>query len=293
MGTSTPYGGPRGNNPLVPTWQDNLPPANSPPPTKPPEQDKNSPKIPPKTFETSPLDKTPLPPTQADRFRSPRNNFSRFAKSGGSDRSSLGRAVSGYVSTSSGNARTAARRMGASRRTAAGVIGFLTDVQKNGAQQALNALNLQSLSGKPIEEIFLKLADFVCPHPQSIDESIARSAFIETIADIAESGITNLDNLTTDQIQTVLELYATHAIEARLCNDIGTKAVSFPTDTNAAQRVQDQLFDFIRRAVADALTAARSELEALTPSKALVFVDSVYVSAFEILHTLGEEEIEE
>jgi hypothetical protein len=88
----------------------------------------------------------------------------------------------------------------------------------------------------------------------------------------------------------VFELYATHAIEARICNDIGTKAVTMPTDAQAAHRVEQQLRDFIRGGVADALTRARAETPNLTPERIQGFVDRVYESAFAILQTLGDAE---
>ena len=48
--------------------------------------------------------------------------------------------------------------------------------------------------------------------------------------------MTDLDALSPDQMQTVFELYATRAIEARLCNDIGTKLVTAPADPHIAAR---------------------------------------------------------
>jgi hypothetical protein len=149
------------------------------------------------------------------------------------------------------------------------------------------------LAGRPVEEIFLGLADYVCPEGGTVDEGISRDAFIETIVDLANSGITSLDGLTVDQMQTVLELYATHAIEARLYNDIGVQAITLPADVKAVEQVQAQLHDFIRGGVADALTAAHDELVALTPENVFGFVQSVYETAFDILRTLGESEDED
>src|SRR5439155_6670385 len=114
----------------------------------------------------------------------------------------------------------------------------------------------------------------------TIDEGIARDAFIETIGDLAENGITNIDGLTPDQIQTIFELYAAHAIEARLCNDVGTKSIVLPANASAAARVQAQLLDFIRRGVADALTSARTAMQALTPDRVFGFVTNIYEQAF-------------
>lgn len=258
MGTSTAYGGPGGGTPLVPSWLGSDDDAGGPapppiPPTGAPADDPASP--------------VPLPPvrpaipTSADssRFTAPRSNFTRFAHSGGSDRASLGRAVSGYVSKSSGGARQAAQRMGASRGSGARLLGFLADVQVRGATEALRSLDLEGLAGRPIDEVFMGLADYICPNVGTVDEGIAREAFIETIVDLSTLGVTDLDALSPDQMQTVFELYATHAIEARLCNDIGTKLVTAPADPQVALRVQSQLRDFIRNGVSDALTAARAE----------------------------------
>jgi hypothetical protein len=180
--------------------------------------------------------------------------------------------------------------MGSSRAAGGRLLGFLVEAQARGAREALRALNLEQLAGRPIEEIFLGLADYICPEVGTVDEGVSRDAFIETIVDLVQLGVTDLDALTPDQMQTVFELFATHAIEARLCNDIGKKLITVPTDVRMAQRVQTQLRDFIRRGVSDALTAARTALQALTPDRALGFVRSVYQAAFEILHIMGERE---
>ncbi len=134
--------------------------------------------------------------------------------------------------------------------------------------------------------------EYACPGAGTVDEGIARDAFIETIVELATEGITDLNALTVDQTQTFFELYAAHAIEARICNDIGMKVVTIPRSVRAARRVQDQLRDFIRRAVADALANARAALERLTPARVNSFVNRVYESAFTILKTLGEAESE-
>jgi hypothetical protein len=182
--------------------------------------------------------------------------------------------------------------MGSARGAGSRLLGFLSDAARRGATEALRALNLGALAGRPIEEIFLGLADYVCPDGGTIDEGIAREAFIETIADLAGAGITDLDGLTPDQMQTVFELYATNAIEARLCNDIGMKTVTLPSDSRQAARVQAQLNDFIRRAVADALTTARAAAAALTPDRVLAFVGGIYEQAFGILQIMGDAEAE-
>ena len=180
--------------------------------------------------------------------------------------------------------------MGASRTASARLALFLSGAAPNGPREALRALNLENLAGRPIEEVFLGLAEYVCPDGGTIDEGIARDAFIETIGDLAQNGITDIDNLTAEHMQTIFELYAAHAIEARLCNDIGTRSISLPANAASAARVQEQLLDFIRRGVSDALTAARTTMQTLTPDRVLGFVTGIYEQAFFILQTMGDAE---
>jgi hypothetical protein len=182
--------------------------------------------------------------------------------------------------------------MGASRGAGSRLLGFLSDAVARGAREALRALNLENLAGRPIEQIFIGLVDYVCPDGGTVDEGIAREAFIETIADLAAAGVTDLDGLTADQMQTVFELYATNAIEARLCNDIGAKTITLPGDAREANRVQARLHDFIRRGVADALTAACAVTQILTPDRVLAFVGRIYEQAFGILQIMGDAEAE-
>jgi hypothetical protein len=293
MGTSNANSGQGGRTPLVPSW---LPSDETPPPVpQPPPETPADTQAPDDALPAAPAPPAlpSIPPiAPADRFTAARNNFSRFASSGGGDRASLGRAVSSYVSTSSGGSRSAAQRMGSSRISGARLLGILSDAITNGSRQALRTLNLENLAGQRIEQVFIGMMDYVCPEGGTVDEGIAREAFIETIADLAENGVTDLDTLTADQMQTIFELYATHTIETRLCNDIGAKLITMPTDVAQAVSIQRQLFDFIRRSVADALTNARATLTAPTPEKVGGLVTRVYEQAFGILQSLGDAEAE-
>lgn len=302
MGTSNSNRGPGNNTPLVPDWldQDNPPlpemPGGQPepipiPPNEEPRPDTEFPDGKPQPEpDISPI--TPLiiqPPP--NRFKAARTYFSKFASSGGTDSNSLRRGVSQYVTRSSGGSRQATRRMGSSRRAGRKLLGFLRDTIEQGVEKALEALHLDNLAGHPIEEVFLGLIDYICPDGGSVDEGIARDAFIETIADLSENGITDLDTLNSNQMQTVFELYTAHTIESRMINDIGAKAIQFPSDARAALNIQSQLRDFIRRGVADALNTARSALLSLTQRSIQRLVNQIYEAAFEVLRSLVVTEV--
>jgi hypothetical protein len=93
-------------------------------------------------------------------------------------------------------------------------------------------------------------------------------------------------------MQMIFEIYATHAIETRLCNDIGMKAITLPADAPQAASIQKQLLDFVRRSVSDSLTKARAAIQVLTPERVFEFVTRVYEQAYAILETMGKAEAE-
>lgn len=291
MGTSNAYGGAGGGTPLIPSWLQGEGDrgigagVGDGEGTQPPLPNGLPPAVPP-----APAPRPIAPAGASDRFTSARSNFTRFVSSGGNDRRSLGRAISQFVSKSAGGSHRGAQRMGSSRGTGADLVRFLNDASANGVREVLRALNLESLAGRPIEEVFAGLADYICPEGGTIDEGIARDAFVETIADLAGAGIADIDSLTPVQIQTVFELYATHAIEARICNDIGTKVVTLPADPRAVERVQAQLRDFIQRGVSDAINAADVDIQSLTADAVMDFVTNVYQSAFDLLQMMGDGE---
>lgn len=291
MGTASSYGGSAPRNPLLPSWL--LEPAVPPEEliqTSPsdvtgeddPGQSPNNPASPPEI--ALPV---AVPGTIAD-FGSSRGNFTRFARSGAQDRRALGRALSSYVQGSGGGAR-AARRMGSARSAGAGLLGFLSDAANRGVAEALRSLDLPALAGQPPAEIFAALIDVFCPEGGTIDEGVAREAFVEMIIDLAELGIETIVDLAADRMPALFESFVTHAIEARLENDIGLKAVSLPTNPAAAQRVQGVLRDFIQRAVHDVIVRA-VDLRRLTQQHIGSWVDGVYARAFTLLQVYAEAE---
>jgi hypothetical protein len=180
--------------------------------------------------------------------------------------------------------------MGTSRTASTRFLSFLVNTAQRGVHESLRALNLEQFATRPIEEIFLGLSDYVCPEAGRDDEGIAKAAFIDTIAELAACGITDLGNLTVDQIQTLFELYATHTIELRIENEIGANSIILPTSVSEITNIQTQLHNFIQGAVEDALAAEWTRIESLTPDRIAAFVDNVYERAFTFLEAVGNQE---
>jgi hypothetical protein len=290
MGTSNSNKGTRGSGtPLIPTWLNG---GNGQDASENPSEN-NSENNSPIPQSPIPTNIPPIPPAgDPDRFKAPRTNFSQFVSSGGKRSSHLGRAVSGYISHSAGGSTNATRSMKSSRVAGGRLLNFLTSVSREGVQQTLRSLKLESLVGSAIENIFLGLTDFICPEGGTLDAGIARDAFIQTIADLAGSGISDLNTLNQDQINTLFEIYTTHSIEAKILNEIGSKTIVLSKNISDAEKIQKQLHDFINNGVADALIELRSSLKNLTSNRIQGFVDAVYEKAFTFLITLGSLEEE-
>lgn len=285
MGTSTSNGGTAGKGtPLIPSWLDVG------------EGDATLPGMPgdpslPQEVATPSISEKPAMPEAGDenRYRAARAAFTRFARSGGSDRRSLGDAVSNYVTRTSGGSKGAATRMGVSRRTTERIVNLLNNVSARGIEETLKSLDLGDLVGRPIEDIFTGLADYILPEGGSDDVGAARMAFCQTIAELAEDSAIDLASLNSDQVETVMETYITNAIELRLFNEVGPKGITIPKDVTAATEVQHQLHDFVSNGVADAIADVKDKAGAMTPDKTRSFIEKVYERSFDMLLILANQ----
>ncbi|WP_291985004.1 Qat anti-phage system associated protein QatB [Luteitalea sp.] len=286
MGTSGSSGGPGGRTPLVPSWLDDGPSGLLPgaPGGAPPDggEQGDGPQQPPARL--PPIPNAPPPA----RFQSARRNFSGFAGSGGTDGRALRRAVGHYVRSGTGGTRNATRRMAVSTRAASGALGVFRGIQRDGVEATLRRLNLRDLVGRPVADIFLGLTDIVCPDGGSIDEGVARDAWIETVASLDELGVEQMTDLTPDQIQEVFLAFVAHSIEGRLFQDIGVNGIAIAADLAAIQAFETQLRSYIRRSVRDSFSGDLTNLPNFTDRQIRDVVDSTYQEAWQLLLTIGD-----
>lgn len=294
MGTSDPSSGSGSGTPLVPTWVDE--------PGSEPLPGGDDPALPgdgvdengsQEEQQNGPDDgsKPPLPtPVTKKRFRIARTNFSRFAGSGGSNRGALRRSVRDYVRNGTGGRSNALRRMGSSRVSAGRALGVLRGLQRDGVQETLRRLNLQNLSGRSIQDIFTGLSEVVCQDGGSIDEAIARDAWLETIAELDQFGISNLDALTEEQVQELFLTFVAHTIEAKLYQEIGVNGFKFADDLENIESFDKQFRDYIERSVRDSFSCDISTLSNMSDDDIRKVVDTTYLEAWKLLELLGDRE---
>jgi hypothetical protein len=170
------------------------------------------------------------------------------------------------------------------------VLGVFRDFQRYGVPDTLRRLNLADLTGRSLQDVFLGLTDVVCQDGGSIDEGIARDAWLETVADLDALAGVDADTLTADQMRDAFLSFITHTIEGRLFQDIGTKGFKFAVDLAAIESFEHQLRSYIRRSVRDSFSGDLTAPATLSNQEINAIVDRTYDEAWELMVTFGDVE---
>ena len=270
MGTSTHNGGQKGGTPLVPSWLE--------------QPDLNS------QNELSD-DINQMPPVgDADRFRAPRGEFTRYINSGGRN-SGLGRkSVSNYVKNSLGGSSNATQRMGAARSSSARLLNVAGAFVAGGVRAVEKYLSINDLSHKSASDALIAITDFICPDGGPQDEGIARAAYISAIEESPEMATIKFEDMSSEQIMLIVERTMANAIFNRITNDIGNKIILLPQERSTSESLIDQMKDFVKGAVSDAVSSLNIKAGNIQQEDSLKVVDKVYKTAFDFLISAGENE---
>ncbi len=277
MGTSKGYGGPA--NGLVPTWIDDVTPGAGAAPASPENDGQGTEGQIPHT--DGPQTPSPAASPAPQSLGGARGNFTRFVRNG--DRAALRRAVSQYVRQGAGGAQGAARRMGTSRAVGSQLLGVFRDVQRDGATAVLQRLNLGALVGRPAAEVFIALTEVICPPGGRVDEAIARQAMLETIGDLAETGVGDFGAMSADEMNEFFIGFVIHTIEGRVMADLGQRAIELPTSVADVESIQEQLHDFVDGNVRGHLGHLVEGLPGISDGEIGKVVDRIYEASFELV----------
>jgi hypothetical protein len=179
--------------------------------------------------------------------------------------------------------------MGSSRQAASNALGVLRGFQRDGVNDTLARLNLVELAGRSARDIFLGLTDVVCKDGGSIDEAIARDAWLETVAEVDGLGITDLDNLLPDQIKEFLVSFIANAVEAKLFQEIGVNGLKV-ADLDKIQAFEAQLQSYIKGSVRDSFATDLGDLPSMNDTELRATVDRTFKDAWDLLELLGDQE---
>ena len=196
-----------------------------------------------------------------------------------------------YVRTGTGGRRNAVRRMAPSRVAAGRTLGVFRGLQRDGTQETLRRLNLQRLSGGSVQEIFIGLTEVICQDGGSIDEAIARDAWLETIAELDQFGIDDLDALRGEQVRELFLTFVAHSIEARLYQEIGISGFKISARIDDIASFDRQFREYIERSVRDSFSSDISELSNMSDRDLRRVVDTTYFEVWKLLELLGDQEV--
>ncbi|WP_316186206.1 MULTISPECIES: Qat anti-phage system associated protein QatB [unclassified Bradyrhizobium] len=229
-----------------------------------------------------------------NRFQSARTNFFKFAKSGGGGRGegrgggtnrNLRRSVRSFVGKSSGGARRATQRMAAERSATASLGRILSTAGTAGIQETVRRLGFAQLAALPVRDIYAALVDVICEPGGELDESFAREAYIKALAEISEARA-DLERPSPETTVSFLASFITNAIQNRLLNAVGNKVVAIPRDVASVQNVEQQINDYIRGKVNDAMTEAGKDF----PVERIVSaIDDIYERSVVLLEGPDQE----
>jgi hypothetical protein len=179
--------------------------------------------------------------------------------------------------------------MTVARPTGGRVLGFISDVTRNGADAALRRFNLAGLAGRPANEVFTALVDVMCPPGGSVDEAIARQGMLQAIEDMAQAGQTSFDALTPAQLQEFFASYIARTIEARILNDLASRSIGHTDDVASLNDAQRQLHDFIIGQVRGVVASDAANVTGTDEQAFQSAVNRVYEAAFGLLEVLLDE----
>ena len=226
-----------------------------------------------------------------DRHRVPRRNFTTFINSGGDDDIAFGRAIASCVGTIFGGAKQAAGRMSSECAVSVELVNILSEANKNGiqdaiAQKGIKGLDLESLDTLSIPEIYATLVNVICPAGADRDDSMARGAYLDTIADVGKLGL-DLKKPSHETVAKFKGLYISNAMKNRIVNEIATGLVTKPKDAAEAQKIEKKLNDSIHKVVFDEIENDNGIIQA---DDMKVAIDNLYEKCYTALEAFAEEE---
>jgi len=283
MGTSTPFGGNKNGNPLIPSWLDAPADQANGAPDQTPQGDPE---------QGQPNDKPdPSDPPPTVYLRPGRTLLNKRLRSGGGDRERdrerVRRSVGSYVRQGAGGSGTAARRMSASSGAAVGRLGdILFDASREGIRETVRRLDLGDLAQRSIPEIYASLVDFVCGEGGDLDESMNRDAYMNAVDELTGIEGIDLEKPSVETINLLMELFIAGTIDNRIKNAIANGIVLLPETVEQVRVAEQDVRDFVLGAVREAMSEvgklfARERIRAT--------IDRIYQRAMAVLEVYADD----
>jgi hypothetical protein len=227
MGTSSPYGGPTGKNPLLPDWADSIAPdADS---DAPEGADEDSPNEAEETTDGSKapqVEGDPTPPQSTLPIVSWSGCKNLLSRRANGDSSVSYDSIFKSYAKARGGARTAARASSSGKASTRNIGGFLAGIVRDGVVEAARQFGLGDLLGREASSALAAFIDMLAPAGALLEDAIARAATIETLDElfrryeVSEQGVTALNSLDADGIKEMVTVSVVNYVNERFQNEL-------------------------------------------------------------------------
>lgn len=258
MGTSSPFGGPKGTGSLLPPWAE---PAAEDVSSQPLDSGGNAESA---SENNKPSQENASTARQQDNqdntvpsvsWGDAKNTFTRYVgsvnRSSGRTGGSRG-AFSSFVKAQGGS-RRATRASSSGRSTTQRVGQVFSSIISKGAEAAIKDIGLAEFVGVDAQTLLSKLVDYIAPVGVLLEESVARSAALDLLAElferynVEEKGLAALDSLTPDILKSVLLSYVGKYVYTRVLEVLSKNSEHHPVETLI--RVERDIKDYITATV--------------------------------------------
>jgi len=210
MGTSASYAGPKGSNPLVPSWVDEPLAGESGEESnvaaERPEGDSDS----------------PVTGEGEGAVTSLRRAVRSSARSGGSRQDTLRWVAREFRGRAIGKSGRGTRRMAVANRAGSRLVRAFSELISGGAAALARVLELTSLEGLTTDQVWSRLAEFVCSDGGSIDEAVVRVAFFQSLKIEIDRGLVDLLDAGAEQLASFFENFISECVLQKLSQDGGS-----------------------------------------------------------------------
>ncbi len=206
-----------------------------------------------------------------------------YARSGGSDKASLRKALREYVKTAGGGKRVLAHRMYTSVQAVDRLSNVLSNFVQNGVQPTLTALNLASYTGGTALDVLSALMDAVVPASGQLDDALARQAYALMVERIDATQGINLDGLSQADVHEILAVFIEETVTCRVINDIGATLTTEQHDPAVCADMIEDLYQIVSGAVHSDILSGLSGTNPQLPLDTGQRMEDIYQLALDAL----------
>ncbi|WP_426711167.1 Qat anti-phage system associated protein QatB [Cetobacterium sp. SF1] len=161
---------------------------------------------------------------------------------------------------------------------------FLSNISSLGIKEVLEKNKIE-YQNRNIEDVLSDIINILSPIPDSKENSVARSAMINTIEDIyldiceKNSDITMLDDLTKENYNNIVETFIINYIFERLMNDLSNRSELSKMEPVHIIRLEENLNLYISETVENNL---KNKLD-FSKTDLINIIEELYIDAYEVL----------